>query len=99
MNRYIYPDQCYRGETVIIVSTIQAFRVEDTEGRKVYEAAGQLKPLFENVPVEALKDIDRDSGGEVIPSLANVLRMRKPVVIVDEAHNARTSLSFETLAG
>lgn len=87
-----------QGETVIIVSTIQAFRVEDTEGRKVYEAAGQLKPLFENVPVEALKDIDRDSGGEVIPSLANVLRMRKPVVIVDEAHNARTSLSFETLA-
>ncbi len=60
--------------------------MEDTEGRKVYEAAGQLKPLFENVPVEALKDIDRDSSGEVIPSLANVLRMRKPVVIVDEAH-------------
>lgn len=87
-----------QGETVIIVSTIQAFRVEDPEGRKVYEAAGQLKPLFENVPDEALKDIERDSSGEVIPSLANVLRMRKPVVIVDEAHNARTSLSFETLA-
>ena len=92
------PRPVLQGETVIIVSTIQAFRVEETEGRKVYEAAGQLKSLFENIPVEALKDIERDSGGEVIPSLANVLRMRKPVVIVDEAHNARTSLSFETLA-
>lgn len=85
-------------ETIIIVSTIQAFRVEDTEGRKVYEAAGQLKPLFDDISIEALKDIERDSAGEVIPSLANVIRMHKPIVIVDEAHNARTSLSFETLA-
>jgi len=33
-----------------------------------------------------------------VRSLANVLCMRRPVVIVDEAHNARTGLSFETLA-
>jgi type III restriction enzyme len=87
-----------QAETVIIVSTIQAFRVEDTEGRKVYETAGQLKPLFANLPAEALKDVERDDNGEVIPSLANVLHMHKPIVIVDEAHNARTLLSFETLA-
>ncbi len=87
-----------QAETVIIVSTIQAFRVEDTEGRKVYETAGQLKPLFANLPPEALKDVERDDNGGVIPSLANVLRMHKPIVIVDEAHNARTLLSFETLA-
>ena len=87
-----------QAETVVIVSTIQAFRVEDTEGRKVYETAGQLKPLFANLPPEALKDVERDDNGGVIPSLANVLRMHKPIVIVDEAHNARTALSFETLA-
>ena len=31
-------------------------------------------------------------------SLANALRLRRPFVIVDEAHNSRTPLSFETLA-
>jgi type III restriction enzyme len=34
----------------------------------------------------------------VIPySLANVLRLRCPLIIMDEAHNARTHLSFDTL--
>lgn len=31
-------------------------------------------------------------------SLANLLRLMRPVVVVDEAHNARTPLSFDTLA-
>ena len=33
-----------------------------------------------------------------MPSLANVLRLRRPIVIVDEAHDARTALSFDVLA-
>lgn len=37
-------------------------------------------------------------GGNIIHSLANVLKLRRPIVIVDEAHNARTSLSFATLS-
>jgi type III restriction enzyme len=32
----------YDGGAVVIVATIQAFRVEETEGRKVYEANGEL---------------------------------------------------------
>jgi type III restriction enzyme len=32
-----------------------------------------------------------------VPSLVNVLRLRRPIVIVDEAHNARTELSFGML--
>jgi superfamily II DNA or RNA helicase len=32
------------------------------------------------------------------PSVANVLRLRRPMVIVDEAHNAQTNLSLDTLA-
>jgi type III restriction enzyme len=31
-------------------------------------------------------------------SLANVLRLRRPFVVVDEAHNSRTELAFDTLA-
>lgn len=44
----------YDGGAVIIVATIQAFRVEETEGRKVYEANGELMDHFSGVP-EALR--------------------------------------------
>ena len=37
-------------------------------------------------------------AGRPFFSLANVLRLHRPMVIVDEAHNARTPLSFDTLA-
>ncbi|MEW5721438.1 MAG: DEAD/DEAH box helicase family protein, partial [Chloroflexota bacterium] len=85
-------------ETTVIVSTMQAFRVEETEGRKVYEEAGALMGHFQNLPDDILRALDRRDNGEPIYSLANVLRLRRPVVIVDEAHNARTDLSFDTLA-
>src|SRR5690606_9933519 len=85
-------------ETVIVVSTIQSFRVEDTDGRKVYADNGQLMDHFSGLPDEALDDLERREDGSLIHSLANVLRLRRPIVIVDEAHNARTELTFDTLA-
>ena len=84
--------------TTIIVATMQAFRVEDTEGRKVYEPSGALMSHFSNLPGEALAGVETFENGQPVTSLANVLRLHRPVVIVDEAHNARTGLSFETLA-
>ena len=86
------------GSTVIIVATMQAFRVEDTEGRKVYEPSGELKTHFANVPASFLPFLETISDGTPVPSLVNVFRLRNPIIIVDEAHNARTDLSFETLA-
>jgi type III restriction enzyme len=85
-------------ETTLIVSTLQAFRVEDTDGRKVYEASGALMGHFAGLPEEAAQKLERQEDGSIVPSLANVLRLRRPIVVVDEAHNARTDLSFETLA-
>jgi type III restriction enzyme len=86
------------GSTVIIVATLQAFRVEDKDGRKVYEGAGALQHHFQNLPREILDKLDRDENGIAPYSLANVMRVNRPLVIVDEAHNARTELSFDTLA-
>jgi type III restriction enzyme len=86
------------GSTVIIVATLQAFRVEDREGRKVYESSGALDHHFKNLPNEIIEKLDRDSNGLTPYSLANVMRIHRPLVIVDEAHNARTDLSFDTLA-
>ena len=88
----------YDGGAVVIVATIQAFRVEETEGRKVYEANGELMDHFTGI-AEGLRDkLEIGPSGDPVPSLANVLRLRRPMVIVDEAHNARTNLSFDTLA-
>ena len=85
-------------KTTIIVSTMQAFRVEDTDGRKVYEPSGALMGHFTHLPDETLSEVERDESGKPVYSLANLLCVKRPLVIVDEAHNARTELSFETLA-
>ena len=88
----------YDGGLVVIVATIQAFRVEETEGRKVYEANGELMDHFSGLADGQRALLDTGPSGDPVPSLANVLRIRRPMVIVDEAHNARTDLSFDTLA-
>ncbi len=86
-------------ETTIIVSTLAALRVEDTDGRKVYEQNGALMSHFDNLPSSVAATLEKyPDSDKPIPSLANALKSRRPVVIVDEAHNARTDLSFDTLA-
>lgn len=85
------------GAAVIIVATLAALRVEDTEGRKIYESAGALQPHFDTIPDMMRARMETAGDGVIQYSLANVLRMRRPIVIMDEAHNARTALSFETL--
>lgn len=83
--------------TVVIVSTVQAFRREDTEGLKVYESNGALMHHFDGLSTVQRENLLKE--GETVPySLANVLRLRRPFIIVDEAHNNRTPLSFDTLA-
>lgn len=63
----------YDGGAVIIVSTLQAFRIEDTEGRKVYEANGELMDHFTGLTAELCRDLNAGPSGTPIPSLANVL--------------------------
>ncbi|MDP3838379.1 MAG: DEAD/DEAH box helicase family protein [Methylococcales bacterium] len=82
--------------TTVIVATRQAFQVENEENRKVYENNGALMGHFEHLRPEQWQELQKD--GVVINSLANVLYLRRPFIIVDEAHNSRTPLSFETLA-
>jgi type III restriction enzyme len=93
------PRSTVDGQTVVIVSTIQCFRVEDTTGRKVYGESSVFQDHFLNVPVNRLADLEVGADGRPRPTLVNMLRLRRPVVIVDEAHNARTDLSFNTLGG
>lgn len=84
--------------TTVIVATRQAFQVEDTENRKVYESSGALQHHFDGLTALQKAELLTDMQGETTPySLANMLRLRRPFVIVDEAHNSRTELGFDTI--
>jgi type III restriction enzyme len=85
------------GQTVVIVATIQSFRVGDTTGRKVYDENSTFAEHLLNLPANRLGELFPGADGKPKPSLVNMLRLRRPIVIVDEAHNARTDLSFATL--
>ncbi|MBL0927749.1 MAG: DEAD/DEAH box helicase family protein [Phycisphaerales bacterium] len=95
-------------DTTIVVATMQTFRVTAKEGRLVYRGNGELMDHFANLaPAQQalLEQTDADGnpvaeggvGGTFAKSLANVFRLRMPLVIVDEAHNARSDLSYDTL--
>lgn len=87
--------------TTIVVATRQAFQVEDEECRKVYQSNGALMHHFDNLsPTQRDELLTEGEGADrTTPySLANVLRLRRPFVIVDEAHNSRTELAFDMLA-
>ena len=87
------------GAATVIVATMQSLRVERTEGRKIYDDNGHLMSHFNSLPSEAAGVLERDSkDGEIWHSLANALRLRRPIIVSDEAHNASTALSFESLA-
>ncbi|MFH0991297.1 MAG: DEAD/DEAH box helicase family protein [bacterium] len=88
------------GSVTIIVTTLAAWRVDRTEGRKVYESNGTMKPHFDGVVKERLSDLEYhkpEDGGALKYSLANVVHLNRPLLIIDEAHNARTPLTFDTL--
>ena len=77
------------GSNVIIVATMQAFKQEETGRLSVYKQNGSLMEHFRGVT----DPVQRGNG-----SLVDVLRLRRPFLIVDEAHNQGTPLAFETLS-
>ncbi len=89
---------------LVIVTTIQSYRIRDDRGqelaatRRIYRDDGYIQSAFDNLPAWAEQELARDENGLISLSLANALRLRRPIVIMDEAHNARTLRSFESLA-
>lgn len=77
----------------VVVATIAALRVENQEGRKVYEHHEDLETHFGG----STKDLDyleKGADGKALASFANLLKLHGPLVIMDEAHNATTPLSY-----
>src|SRR5665648_332260 len=88
--------QDLKANVCIVVGTIQTLRVENTEGRKVYADHEALESHFDRLKPAAkgLERLERGARkGEVKYSFANLLHIHRPLMIVDEAHNAVTNLS------
>lgn len=71
-------------EFPIIVATVQVFSVEEEEGRKFYAENGAYQEFFDNT--------------EITPSLYEAIKKCNPIVIMDEAHNAKTDLRVSSLS-
>lgn len=83
---YLQPATLNTGNT-IIVATMQSFKRDTADGLRVYRQNGALMPHFDGV--------SQEQKGE--HSLLDVIRLRRPFVIVDEAHNQGTPLAVDTL--
>lgn len=88
-------------QVCVVVGTIQTLRVSNTDGRKVYAHSESFEPHFSAVS-PATPGLDRvDEGankGDIRFSFANLMYLHRPMVVMDEAHNARSHLTFEVLA-
>lgn len=70
-------------ELPIIIATIQTFAAENKEARKFYQENGAYLSFVDSL-IE-------------VPSLANAIKKSNPIVIMDEAHNAKTDLRVSKL--
>jgi type III restriction enzyme len=113
------PPQSFGQQAIIVVATIQSFRVANKAGRRVYAMSEAWETHFKSLnlsPQQAaerglacVEQADLDVAGQMVLtskdigrvkcSLANWLAWQQPVVIVDEAHNAKTPLSLTMLQG
>lgn len=82
----VQPSTLDTGNT-IIVATMQSFKRDTEDGLRVYRQNGTLMPHFLGVS-------DSQRGNH---SLVDVIRLRRPFVVVDEAHNQGQPLAVDTL--
>lgn len=81
---------------VMMLMVPVADRTQDEEFLRIYRDSGRYLDLFpredDDSALEALlrktPDLDRHSGGGVKQNLYNVLKLQRPVVVLDEAHRA-----------
>ncbi|MEN8265134.1 MAG: DEAD/DEAH box helicase family protein [Nitrospirota bacterium] len=88
------------GKVCIVVGTLATLRVNNTDGRKIYSHKESFEPHFTRIQhsIPGLERIEEgDAEGKIKFSFANLMHVHRPLVIMDEAHNARTTLTFEVM--
>lgn len=84
-------------KAVVVVGTVQTIRTEkkNADSRKVYAHNEHLEPHFSSVP-HGFEGVDLADGKDTLRySFINLLRLYRPLVLVDEAHNNATKLGLE----
>ena len=81
-----------RENCCVVVGTIQTLRTRSTEGRKVYAHNEDMEPHFTGLATPP-PHIETQDGGDPKFSFANLMHVQRPLMIVDEAHNAVTRLT------
>ena len=89
--------QDIRDNCCIVVGTIQTLRVENTDGRKVYAHNENLETHFSSITTNS-PELERLDGGGIRYSLANLMYLHRPLMILDEAHRANTTLTQDMQA-
>lgn len=92
--------QDFENKVCIVIGTLASLRVQDKTGRRIYDHNENYQPHFERLKhIPAGMDLIEEGAdkGKIKNSFVNLCRLHEPLVILDEAHNARTNLSFETL--
>lgn len=81
----------------IVISSLEAFRKEKIlqNKYKVYQENGALLSHFESL--EEKDFLEKDEHNTTINSLANVIRISNPLIVIDEGHKTKTKLSIEFL--
>jgi len=78
----------------IFVTTFGGVRIEEKELRRAYRENGELFEHFEGINEDFL---DKDEDDTIIPSLMNVIKLENPVLIIDEGHGMKTTLSLDLI--
>ena len=79
-------------QLTIIVMSFASLRATNKEDRKVYQENGQLAPF-----AAQYKDRNHILEETDETALINVIRSLNPVLVVDESHNAESTLSVDML--
>ncbi|MBS0335558.1 MAG: DEAD/DEAH box helicase family protein [Proteobacteria bacterium] len=99
--------QDFGNRAIVAVGTIQTLRVDNTASRDVYAYKEAFEPHFAAIgdgdwlehiaenDLAAQPYLTKADLGKIKRSFANLLAHYRPIVIIDEAHNARSDLSFE----
>jgi type III restriction enzyme len=88
-----------KSSACVIVGTIQTLRVSGTEGRKVYAHNEKGAAFHDDAGQHGRTGAHRGRRrpGKIKFSFRNLLALQRPVVLVDEAHNNSSPLSYEVL--
>lgn len=86
-----------QSKAIILVGTVQTIKTEqaNTDSRKVYAHNENLEPLFTRLPSDTTGYDMVEGTNKIRFSFVNLLRMHRPLVLVDEAHNNSTTLGLE----